>query len=124
MPSGWRLDKTCGSPLSGYVFICDGKSVLRGGKRALLRVGHPQHRLPLDSPDISQSKPANDLEKTKGQVKSEQPYPARTINDLARARFKLKLLADIRADLMICELEGWNKAEYISELRSLLNDIG
>lgn len=53
MPSGWTIDKTCGSPLTGYVFISDGRSILRGGKRALLRVREPQHKLCLDAPTIS-----------------------------------------------------------------------
>ena len=37
MPEGWVIDKTCGSPLTHYVFITNGKSILNGGKRALLR---------------------------------------------------------------------------------------
>ena len=44
MPSGWTIDKTCGSPLTGYLFITNGRSVLRGGKRALLRVREPQQQ--------------------------------------------------------------------------------
>jgi|BioPla2DNA2_1021312.scaffolds.fasta_scaffold383906_2 hypothetical protein len=38
MPEGWSIDKTCGSPLYGCVFITNGKSVLRGQQRKLLRV--------------------------------------------------------------------------------------
>lgn len=34
---------------------------------------------------------------------------------------KLKLLADIRADLIVCDLEGWDKREYIKDLQQLLN---
>lgn len=37
LPNGWRIDKTCGSPLTGYEFCISG-SVLKGGKRALVRV--------------------------------------------------------------------------------------
>ena len=121
MPSGWKLDKTCGSPLAGYSFISDGKSILNGGRRALLRVRPPQQDLCLDAPAISI------LETTTAAApveKIEQPYPARTVNELARARFKMKLLSDIRCDLMICELEGWGKMEYINEIRRLINEIG
>lgn len=32
MPEGWSIDKTCGSPLYGCVFITNGKSVLRGSR--------------------------------------------------------------------------------------------
>jgi acyl-CoA synthetase (AMP-forming)/AMP-acid ligase II len=38
IPSGWAIDNTCGSPLSGYVFITNRKSVLNGQQRALLRI--------------------------------------------------------------------------------------
>lgn len=37
MQEGWVIDNTAGSPLSDCVFITNGKSVLRGQKRALLR---------------------------------------------------------------------------------------
>jgi hypothetical protein len=36
MPDGWVLDEKTGSPLSGYTFITNGRSVLNGGRRALL----------------------------------------------------------------------------------------
>ncbi len=45
LPDGWRFDKTAGSPVCGYSFATDGKSVLRGGKRALVRVAPPQKLL-------------------------------------------------------------------------------
>lgn len=121
MPKGWKLDKTCGSPLAGYLFINNGKSILNGGKRALLRVRQPQQNLCFDAPVISISETttaASPIEK------SDQPYPAKTVNALARARFKVKLLNDIRCDLMVCELEGWDKMEYINEIRRLINEIG
>jgi len=38
IPEGWSIDKTAGSPAPMTVFITDGKSVLKGQKRALLRV--------------------------------------------------------------------------------------
>lgn len=53
MPSGWVIDKTCGSPLAGYVFINNRTSILRGGKRALLRMRQPQEKLRIDAPTIS-----------------------------------------------------------------------
>ena len=37
LPDGWRFDPTCGSPLCGYSFATNGKSVLNGGQRALVR---------------------------------------------------------------------------------------
>lgn len=46
---------------------------------------------------------------------------ARAVNDVARQQMILKLLADIRLDLTICELEGWDKKEYIRMLQDELN---
>ena len=37
LPEGWIIDKYCGSPLYGFVFCTNGKSILNGGKRALVR---------------------------------------------------------------------------------------
>lgn len=35
-------------------------------------------------------------------------------NQLARHIFICKLLSELRIDLMICEIEGWDKMEYIN----------
>jgi hypothetical protein len=120
MPTGWKLDKTCGSPLTGYQFINNGKSIFNGGKRALLRIRQAPQVL-LDAPDnpiLRATISAAPIEKI------DEPYPAKTVNELARQRFKMKLLSDIRCDLMVCELEGWGKMEYINEIRRLINNIG
>ena len=42
------------------------------------------------------------------------------LNQLARERLKLKLLADINLDLAICEIEGWDSREYLADLHSLI----
>jgi len=49
---------------------------------------------------------------------------APSLNRLAREQMKLKLMQDIRADLIICEIEGWDKMEYINELNELVNSFG
>ena len=49
---------------------------------------------------------------------------APSLNRLAREQMKLKLLADIRTDLIVCEIEGWDKAEYLNELKELINSFG
>ena len=46
---------------------------------------------------------------------------ALSLNRLARGQMKLKLLADIRTDLMVCEIEGWSKMEYLNELKELID---
>lgn len=49
---------------------------------------------------------------------------AKALNDLARHKAIVRLLADILIDLEICELEGWDKQEYINKLKELLDSIG
>lgn len=53
---------------------------------------------------------------------SEEEIP-QTLNRLAREQMKVKLLNDIRADLAICEIEGWDKREYIQELHELIDGL-
>lgn len=48
---------------------------------------------------------------------------AKTMNELARHQMIYKLLVDIRLDLTICEIEGWDKKEYIRMLRNEINRI-
>jgi hypothetical protein len=38
LPEGWSIDKTAGSPAPYTIFITNGKSVLNGQKRALLKI--------------------------------------------------------------------------------------
>lgn len=42
------------------------------------------------------------------------------LNQLAREQMKLKLLADIRVDLVVCELEGWNPRDYLRDLHEVI----
>lgn len=51
------------------------------------------------------------------------PATRRAFNRLAREKMKLRLLADIRMDLMVCELEGWSKLEYLDEPLALAQDL-
>jgi len=44
MPEGWKIDKSWGSPEAGWEPICNGKSVLNGGKKGLLKVGKPNRQ--------------------------------------------------------------------------------
>lgn len=49
---------------------------------------------------------------------------AKAFNDLARHTAILRILKDVRIDLEICEIEGWDKTEYIKQLKKLLDSIG
>lgn len=52
------------------------------------------------------------------------PKTPKALNDLARHQLILKLLQDIRTDMMICELEGWDKMEFINMLKEIINSFG
>ena len=49
---------------------------------------------------------------------------AKTLNDLARHTAIVRILNDMRMDMEICEIEGWDKNEYLNLIRQLLNSIG
>ena len=57
------------------------------------------------------------------QFTPDAPATRRAFNRLAREKMKLRLLADIRMDLMVCKLEGWDKLEYLDELLALLQEL-
>jgi len=119
MPEGWKLDKTAGSPLFGYAFVTNGKSILNGGKRALLRVVKPQMQICYEEQKqtiIEQTEKQPEQVIDCGYVK--------TVNELARAKFKKQILNEILVDLMICEIEGWCKKDYINELKELICSLG
>ena len=52
------------------------------------------------------------------------PEARKALNNLVREKMKYRLLADIRFDLAVCEIEGWNKLEYLNELKSMINELG
>ena len=57
------------------------------------------------------------------QFTPDTPATRRAFNRLAREKLKLRLLADIRMALMVCEHEGWGKLEYRDELLALVQDL-
>jgi len=118
MPEGFKIDKSAGSPLYGYDFITNG-SPLKGGIRALLRVRSKALRVCTPFCPVAKTEQA---EESKPKQIIDENY-CKTVNELARKKFEMRLLADIQADLMVCEIEGWNKKEYIKELKLLINGL-
>ena len=123
LPEGWIIDKTVGSPCVNTLFITNGKSVLNGQKRALLKIN--KERIDYKEKDtetnlLKSIQAKNDRNKIHDE---NYTYPAKTVNDLARLKFKEHLLKDIVIDLTICDIEGWDKKEYINELKKLINEI-
>lgn len=45
------------------------------------------------------------------------------LNKLAREQMKTKLLADIKFDLSVCDIESWDKKEYLLEIKTLIDSI-
>lgn len=118
LPNGWRFDKTAGSPVHGYVFATNGKSVINGQKRALIKVARECET------HFSHAAPAALQPTTVEPAVHVEPAPPILVNELARKQFELRMLADIRFDLSVCEIEGWSKKEYINELCEMLKQLG
>lgn len=58
------------------------------------------------------------------QLIPDTPEARKALNRLTREKMKYRLLADISLDLVICELEGWDKTEYLNELKDMINALG
>ena len=125
LPSGWSFAAQCGSPLTGYAFAMSA-SPLRGGVTALVRVCKPQMQMVSDNQaHVTKPDPCKQVAtKTASNGSYYDPQHAKTVNELARQKFKQRILNDILVDLTICEIEGWCKREYINELRELINSLG
>lgn len=57
-------------------------------------------------------------------LEPDTPETRRALNELARLQIITRLENDILMDLQICEIEGWDKKEFINKLRVLLNSLG
>ena len=47
----------------------------------------------------------------------------RALNDLAREGLILKILAEVRFDMEVCRLEGWNYREFPERIKSEMDKI-
>lgn len=48
----------------------------------------------------------------------------KALQELARHEMIELLYKDILADMAVCDIEGWDKMEYIRQLREKLNSLG
>lgn len=122
LPEGWKLDKTCGSPCHGYEFATNGKSVLNGQQRALVRVNIEPSRTAQAAHEPP--KPAAPRPARTDKPEAQDPEVPAALNKLARAKMMERLLRDVRVDIQVCELEGWDVTEYLNDIRQLLNQLG
>ena len=56
-------------------------------------------------------------------ILDEHPDTPKKMQELARHQMILRLYADILTDMQICEVEGWDKMEYIRMLQELINSF-
>jgi len=54
---------------------------------------------------------------------SNEPGMAERLQRKSHEEMKLRLLRDIRTDMAVCGVEGWNQVEYIGELIELLKGL-
>ena len=59
--------------------------------------------------------------KSSGLVVDNHPDTPRKLLELARHETITRLYADILADMAVCDIEGWDKMEFIRELQACLN---
>lgn len=45
------------------------------------------------------------------------------LNQLAREQLKFRILNDIRFDIEVCKLEGWDYKNYLIELKTLIDEF-
>lgn len=121
MPKGWKVDKTTGSPLHGYEFVTNGKSVVNGQERALLRVDKKCARVVTPMAETPLKRDGENHKNKITQVIDKSCV--REANTLARKKFQELILKDILFDLMVCEIEGWDKRQYIEELKTLIGGL-
>jgi hypothetical protein len=96
LPCGFIFDKATGSPKTGYCFATNGVSIIKGGKRILVRVSGEQSTL-ITGASKKESDAVQKIANTsaalkKSDWKSFNRNCAKTVNDLARSQFKLRLL--------------------------------
>ena len=114
LPEGWVFDEKTGSPLTGYKFATDGKSIINGGKRALVLIQR-QHQKDNIYQAIQQQE--------KKEIKPIDKFTRKAMNELARSKAKEKLLKDICVDLHICMIEGWDTSQYAADLHDLISSV-
>ena len=123
LPEKWIIDKTAGSPIKNTVFITNGKSVFNGQKRALLRTKPIANKIADKQQESESARIQQDEKQEIESNKEDIMFPSKTVNNLARKRFLEQMLKEIMFDLTVCEIENWDKKEYIREIKKLINSF-
>lgn len=117
IPEGFKYSKD-GSPLTGYSYIINGSPLMQGFKRAFAPTKIENFIAPQRD---KRDKICFNNSKKKQAM---HPQAPKAMNRLSREKQKEILLRDIMSDMMVCEIEGWDKTEYINELKELIDSIG
>jgi hypothetical protein len=120
MPEGWKVDCTFGSPLTGYIPICNGKSLLNGGEKGLLRRKEEMMSEVVNRIKIVASQTVAAKRKL---TKEEMVHAAFLTQRLSREKFKEYLLQEILFDMSVCKIESWPINQYPNELKELIDSI-
>lgn len=56
-------------------------------------------------------------------LEPDTPETRKTLNDLTRHQLIVRILQEIEFDLMICEIEGWDKRDFIRQIKSEIKKI-
>jgi hypothetical protein len=121
LPEGFRIDKKTASPLCLHYFIQKGNMFCGNYEKALLKVDFPKKESVKESVDVPIASNSLRLEAEKPKVVDVDI--SKPLNNLARLKLKETLLKDIAVDLCICEIEGWDKREYLQDLKSLIDSV-
>lgn len=127
IPVGWRLLKGATMAPVGYDMISNGKSLFSSDYQIALIKSTPcipQKHDPVPHPtaqitatiESKNTKPA----KADCLCFSDEPCLPEKLNRLAREQIKLRLLQDIRVDIAVCQLEGWEYKSYLLELQDMI----
>lgn len=56
-----------------------------------------------------------------GVITDGNPETSRKLQELARHQMIERLYKDILFDMQVCEIEGWDKMEYINQLKECIS---
>lgn len=111
LPEGWRILEGTQTEPPGWRWADNGGSRFKPGyEHALVRwdgpAKEPPPRPPFPAPAAAKGKPKPKPGWTYGQGE------ASAVQTLARHQAIERLLSDIRFDMQVCAIEGWDPREY------------
>lgn len=78
---------------------------------------------PSEPQKKEQKKTEKEEEKEEKPYRMPNPLERYKINQLARYNLKVHILKDLLFDMTVCDIEGWDKTEFLTQLKDLLNSF-